>query len=76
MDFKTATDRLTACISHVEIADAAGVSVQSIRQARLDPTNPNHRPPPDAWEKAVIRLAREKRRELKELIEELQRASA
>lgn len=76
MDFKTATDRLTACISHADIAAAAGVSVQSIRQARLDPTNPNHRPPPDAWEKTVIRLAREKRRELKELIEELQRGSA
>jgi hypothetical protein len=76
MDFKTATDRLTACISHVEIADAAGVSVQSIRQARLDQNNPNHRPPPDAWEKTVIRLAREKRRELKVLIEELQRSSA
>ena len=76
MDFKTATDRLTACISHVEIADAAGVSVQSIRQARLDQNNPNHRPPPDAWEKAVVQLAKEKRRELKELIEQLRQGSA
>jgi hypothetical protein len=76
MDFKTATDRLTACISHAEIADAAGVSVQSIRQARLDQNNPNHRPPPDAWENAVIRLAKEKRRELKELIEQLRRDTA
>ncbi len=76
MDFKTATDLLTTCISHAEIADAAGVSIQSIRQARLDQNNPNHRPPPDGWEKAVIRLAKEKRRELKALIEQLRQGPA
>lgn len=72
MDFKTATDRLTASFSHADIADAAGVSVQSIRQARLDATNPNYRSPPDAWRKAVVRLAREKNRELMALIKELE----
>ena len=64
MDFKTATDRVTGCISHAEIAEAAGVSVQTIRQARLDPSAPGHRPPPTGWERIVATLAEAKGRSL------------
>lgn len=73
MDFKTATDRLTACLGHSDIADAAGVSVQSIRQARLDPNSLSYRSPPVGWQKMVARLAREQSRVLKALAEELER---
>lgn len=65
MDFKTATDRVAGCISHAEIAEAAGVSVQTIRQARLDPSAPGHRPPPAGWREVLARLAREKAEELR-----------
>jgi len=74
MDFKTATDRLAAYVSHAEIAEGAGVSLQSIRQARLDPSNPNHRSPPTGWEKVLLRLARERSKHLKALIDELERS--
>lgn len=59
MDFKTATDCVAGCISHAEIAEAAGVSVQTIRQARLDPSAPGHRPPPAGWQAVLARLALE-----------------
>ena len=64
MDFKTATDRVEGCISHAEIASAAGVSVQTVRQARLDPAARGHRPPPANWQVVLARLARERAREL------------
>lgn len=60
MDFKTATDRVAGCISHAEIAEAAGVSVQTIRQARLHPSAPGHRPPPANWEHVLAMLARQR----------------
>jgi hypothetical protein len=64
MDFKTATDRVAGCISHAEIAEAAGVSVQTIRQARLDPSAPGHRPPPPNWREVLVRLALQRSSEL------------
>lgn len=71
MDFKTATDRVAGCISHAEIAEAAGVSVQTIRQARLDPSAPGHRPPPAGWQSVLARLARNRSRELVAFAEEV-----
>lgn len=72
MDFKTATDRVSGCISHAEIAEAAGVSVQTIRQARLDPSAPGHRPPPTGWKPVLARLASKRSRELAEFSIELE----
>jgi hypothetical protein len=73
MDFKTATDRVAGCISHAEIAEAAGVSVQTIRQARLDPSAPGHRPPPAGWQDVLARLARERSQQLAQFAEEVER---
>jgi hypothetical protein len=67
MDFKTATDRVAGCISHAEIAEAAGVSVQTIRQARLDPSAPGHRPPPVGWKGVLACLIRQRIVELRQL---------
>jgi hypothetical protein len=72
MDFTAATDRLTACPSHNDVAREAGVSVQTIRQARLAPDHPNNRPPPGNWEPVVAKLARARAAELVELAEELE----
>lgn len=72
MDFKTATDRVAGCISHAEIAEAAGVSVQTIRQARLDPSAPGHRPPPGRWREVLIKLVRQRATELGVFADDLQ----
>jgi hypothetical protein len=57
MNFKEATDTLFNGISHAELAKELGVSVASIRQARLRSDADAHRSPPPGWEKAVIQLA-------------------
>jgi hypothetical protein len=64
MDFKTATDRVAGCITHAEIAEACGVSIQSIRQARMDPSSPSYRTPPAGWEGVLARLVAGRAREL------------
>ena len=60
MDFRKATDELLACISHRELANALGVSVPTVRQARLEAAAKAHRSPPDGWEAKIARLARAK----------------
>lgn len=72
MDFITANDALTACLTHAEIAEATGVSVQTVRQARLALDHPNNRPPPQGWQKAIATLARERAGELVKLAKELE----
>jgi hypothetical protein len=64
MDFKTATDRVGGCITHAEIAEAAGVSIQTVRQARMNPTSSSFRNPPAGWETVLARLALRRAREL------------
>jgi hypothetical protein len=71
MDFRKATDELLACISHQELADALGVSVATVRQARLDPAARARRTPPVGWERAVRRLAQGRIEALKKLIAKL-----
>jgi hypothetical protein len=56
MHFKDATDGLFDRISHEELADSLGVSVASIRQARLSQTAKAYREPPKNWETAVAQL--------------------
>jgi hypothetical protein len=72
MDFKSATDRLTDCVSQAEIAKAAGVSVQSIRQARVDPSGAGYRSPPKGWQEIVVRLARRRAKELNRLADDVE----
>jgi hypothetical protein len=57
MDFREATESLCAGVSHHELANALGVSVATVRQARLQSNAKGHRAPPRDWEHAVIRLA-------------------
>lgn len=74
MDFKTATDRVAGCISHAEIAEAAGVSIQTIRQARMDPDSPSYRNPPVGWQGVLARLARQRSRALAAFADQVERA--
>jgi hypothetical protein len=72
MDFKTATDRVAGCISHAEIAEATGVSVQTIRQARLNSSAPGHRPPPANWQEVLISLLNRRADELQTFARQLE----
>ena len=74
MDFKAATDVLGDCVTHEQIAKLCGVSVQSIRQARIDQDNPSYRSPPANWPGVIERLARQRLRDLKRLIEAVEAA--
>lgn len=76
MDFRTAANILSAQITTADIARAVNMSPHSIRQARLREGAPGYRKPPDGWQQAVVRLAKARTRELKALIEALERDSA
>lgn len=73
MDFKTATDRLaSANLTLDDVAEAAGVTLNTISRARLDPSSDSYRSPPPNWREALIRLARDRGGELAGLAEELE----
>jgi hypothetical protein len=71
MDFKKATDGLFDRIDHADLADALGISVASIRQARLNPDAKAYRQPPEHWRSAVMLLAEKRLAHYKRLIGEL-----
>jgi hypothetical protein len=76
MDFKKATDTLFARVDHQDLAERLGVSVATIRQARLRPEAGAHRTAPEKWRDAVIRLAETQIMRYRKLIEDVRRASA
>jgi hypothetical protein len=71
MDFKKVTDDLFRRTDHAELAAALGVSVASIRQARLNPSAKAYRAPPKDWENTVIRLAEERVWHYRQLIDRI-----
>lgn len=71
MDFKEATESLCAGISHEELAKALGVSVATVRQARLRPDARAHRSPPDHWRATVIQLAKKRMADYQRLMADL-----
>jgi hypothetical protein len=71
MDFREATDQLFNCVSHKDLADRLGVSVASIRQARLREEAEAHRNAPSDWRNAVIRLSEERVAHYRKLIEKV-----
>ena len=56
MNFKETTDALFDRIGHEDLAKALGVSVASIRQARLNPKAKAFRSPPKGWQAEVVKL--------------------
>ena len=73
MTFKEATDELFKRVDHAELAEAMGVSIASIRQARLAPNAKALREPPKDWRYAVIRLSERRIMECRQLIEHLRK---
>ena len=73
MDFKTATDRLSAAkITADDIAEACGVVRNSVARARLDPSSSAYRSPPPNWRPALAQLARERIEEMGVILKELE----
>ena len=73
MPFKDATDALLSRVTHRQLAKALGVSVATVRQARLNPKARAYRPPPTDWPYAVIRLAEREIMRHRELIEQVRK---
>src|SRR5437763_13145780 len=76
MDFREATENLCAGVSHEELAAALGVSVATVRQARLRPDAKAHRSPPANWERAVIKLAEQRMQQYRHLMDTFQQRVA
>lgn len=73
MNFVEATDVLTKGPSLADLAREMQASYGLIRQARMEPSSPSHRKPPEGWETAVARLAGQRATELLALQEALLR---
>jgi len=71
MTFREATDDLFKRAGHADLAEALGVSVQLVRQARLSQSASAFRQPPEDWRYGAIRLAERRMIELRSLIEKL-----
>jgi hypothetical protein len=76
MNFKDATDGLFDRISHDELAEALGVSVASIRQARLPEGANASRKPPPGWEDQIIRLSERRIMHYRQLIERVRQEAS
>ncbi len=67
MDFKKITDDLFARVGHADLAAEIGVSVPTVRQARLSLNAQAHRAPPEGWEKGALKLAEKQARHFERL---------
>jgi hypothetical protein len=70
MDFKIATDALG--LPAAKLAEAFDLKPQTIRQMRLAPDAASYRSPPEDWQRVVVRLAQERREELRALVDQLE----
>jgi len=71
MDFVEAMERLKRAVTDGEIAAATGVSTNTIRRARANPSTRNYRPAPVGWQLILARLARERSLEFQRLAADL-----
>lgn len=75
VNFRKATDGLFGRVAHEDLAKALGVSVATIRQARLKRNAHARRAAPGNWEDAVLRLAEDRVWHYRQLIEEIRNRS-
>ena len=71
MHFREAVDALCKPLTHEDVAEALGVSVQTVRQARLKQDSDAFRAPPKNWKAAIVRLAENRVSHYRKLIEKL-----
>jgi hypothetical protein len=71
MNFRDAVDTLCTPLTHQDVAKALKVSVQTVRQARLNENSDAFRAPPKNWRAAIIRLAEQRILSYYKLIEKM-----
>jgi hypothetical protein len=71
MNFRETVDALCEGIGHEKVAEALGVSVQTVRQARMKEDSSAFRVPPKQWRDALIRLAEDRVWHFRKLIEQM-----
>jgi hypothetical protein len=71
MEFVEAVERLKRAVTDDEIAAATGVSTNTIRRTRADPSTRNYRPAPVGWEPILARLAKERSLKFQRLADDL-----
>jgi len=76
MNFMKASSRLIDRTTLADLAAELGVSATLLSQARFPVRSPSHRSPPDGWEAALVKLARQRALELADLAERLTPAAA
>jgi hypothetical protein len=76
MKFREAVDALCSALAHEDEAKALGVSVQTIRQARMQEDSKSYREPPPNWELALIRLAENRVSYYRRMVERLRKADS
>jgi hypothetical protein len=69
MTFREAVDALSDPLDHKKVAEALGVSLQAVRQARMGEDSSAFRAPPKHWRDTVIRLAERRIMHYRQLIE-------
>ena len=74
MTFSEAVDALCKPLTHQDVAKALGVSLQTVRQARLREESDAFRAAPKNWKAAIIRLAEARVLHYRKLIEKLKMA--
>jgi hypothetical protein len=71
MNFREAIDAICARTDHEDVAKELGVSLQTVRQARMAPDAVAYRSAPDNWKEAVIRLTEKRTDDYRRLAERL-----
>jgi hypothetical protein len=70
-DFRAVMAELGAKIGADEMAAELGVSLQTIKQARMEADSAGRRPAPEGWEKAARKLAQRQAAYFQRLAEKL-----
>ncbi len=73
MNFRQATDALLESVTLEDLANAMGISIQAVRQARAAEGSKAHRSPPPDWDGAVIQLAQARAKALSALARQVSR---
>jgi hypothetical protein len=73
MIFREAVDALCISLNHEDVAKALGVSLQTVRQARMRQGTSAFRAPPKNWKAAIIRLAEGRASHYRKLSQKLKR---
>ena len=73
MNFREALDALSDPLDHKKVAEALGVSLQAVRQARMAEQSSAFRAPPKHWKEVAIRLAERRIMHYRQLIDRIRK---